>query len=212
MGKGQDFERTICKELSLWYSQGEREDVFWRTAGSGARATTRAKIGKITANSAGDIGYLDSFGKPFCDYFMIEVKSGYTKRKRINYKKLAESTEKKDLQKTLKNRTKGIDVLDFLDCNGKVVLEDWAIKAKQQITDTTKKCILIIFQRDGKKPCVLMEYSNFADFTSIFGGVVGFLLINPKYVIITLERFKEWIDVDLLNQYVLCVRKLKLKQ
>jgi len=43
MAKGSSFEREICTILSKWWTNNERDDVFWRTAGSGARATTRSK-------------------------------------------------------------------------------------------------------------------------------------------------------------------------
>lgn len=75
--KGSAFEREICKNLSLWFSHGEREDLFHRTAGSGARSTRRAKRGKRTANSAGDIGYLDAAGKPLMEAITFELKCGY---------------------------------------------------------------------------------------------------------------------------------------
>jgi hypothetical protein len=75
--KGSAFEREICKKLSLWFSHGNREDLFHRTAGSGARSTVRAKKGKATANSAGDIGYLDAIGKPLIEAITFELKCGY---------------------------------------------------------------------------------------------------------------------------------------
>jgi len=77
MRKGSSFEKEICKQLSLWFSHDEREDLFYRTAGSGARSTSRAKRGKTTANSAGDIGYLDASGKPLMEAITFELKCGY---------------------------------------------------------------------------------------------------------------------------------------
>jgi len=77
MRKGSSFERTVCRQLSLWFSYGKNEDLFYRTAGSGARSTARAKKGKTTANSAGDIGYLDAAGKPLIEAITFELKCGY---------------------------------------------------------------------------------------------------------------------------------------
>ncbi len=81
--KGSSFEREICKKLSLWWTQdipgGPRDDVFWRTAGSGARATTRAKRGRATANSHGDITATDPVGRPLLDLITFECKKGYSK-------------------------------------------------------------------------------------------------------------------------------------
>lgn len=55
MGKGQDLERSISRQLSLWWSNGEADDWFWRASQSGGRATQRAKKGMRTLNSAGDL-------------------------------------------------------------------------------------------------------------------------------------------------------------
>jgi len=77
MAKGGDFERTICKELSLWWTYGKRDDVFWRSSQSGGRATTRHKQGKSTAGSCGDIAAIDPKGLPLLDLMTIEVKRGY---------------------------------------------------------------------------------------------------------------------------------------
>lgn len=77
-GKGSKFERDICKTLSLWWTSGENDAVFWRTAGSGGRATNRAKKGRSTANAYGDICALDPVGQPFLDVFCLELKKGYS--------------------------------------------------------------------------------------------------------------------------------------
>ncbi len=77
--KGSVFEREICTQLSLWWTGGARTDIFWRTAGSGARATTRAKSGQTTANHYGDLCAIDPIGQPFVDFFTCEAKRGYNK-------------------------------------------------------------------------------------------------------------------------------------
>ena len=77
MAKGGDFEREICKQLSLWWTKGERDDVFWRTSGSGARATVRAKKGLNTSLSHGDITAIDPIGVPFIQRVTVEIKRGY---------------------------------------------------------------------------------------------------------------------------------------
>lgn len=79
MAKGGEFERAKCKELSLWWSEGERDDVFWRTSGSGARATVRAKRGKTTFGQSGDIAATHPDGLPFLGVFNMELKRGYNK-------------------------------------------------------------------------------------------------------------------------------------
>lgn len=74
-GKGSGFERAICKQLSLWWTDGERDDIFWRTSGSGARAKVRGK--KQTFGQYGDVQATDPIGQPLIDRFTIEIKRGY---------------------------------------------------------------------------------------------------------------------------------------
>lgn len=76
MAKGSSFEREICKTLSLWWTGGERSDVFWRSSQSGGRATQRAKTGKRTFGSYGDISAVDPIGQPLLKLFTIELKRG----------------------------------------------------------------------------------------------------------------------------------------
>lgn len=75
--KGSSFERELCKRFSLWVSKGKRDDLFWRTAGSGARATTRRKGNKTTENSSGDMMCLAQEGSWLLDCFTFEFKRGY---------------------------------------------------------------------------------------------------------------------------------------
>ncbi len=75
--KGSQFERDLCVEFSEWFSYGKREDLFWRTGGSGARATVRHKAGKQTTGQHGDIGLSDPAGKPLLDVFTFSLKRGY---------------------------------------------------------------------------------------------------------------------------------------
>lgn len=77
MGKGADFERSISKRLSLWWTRGERDDVFWRTSNSGGRATARRNSGKKTKNQEGDICAIDPAGQSLVDLVSIELKKGY---------------------------------------------------------------------------------------------------------------------------------------
>ena len=77
MAKGGEFERKMAKEISKWWTDGERDDIFWRTAGSGGRATVRAKQGKSTAGGCGDLTATDPSGFPLIDLCTIELKKGY---------------------------------------------------------------------------------------------------------------------------------------
>ena len=77
--KGSAFERVVSKQLSLWWTHGERDDVFWRTSGSGARAKTRSKTGEKTFGQYGDVQATDPIGQPLIDWVTIEIKKGYSK-------------------------------------------------------------------------------------------------------------------------------------
>ena len=70
--KGAAFEREICKRLSLWVSEGKREDVFWRSAMSGGRATLLARSGKQAA--LGDVSAVHALGHTLINHVHIECK------------------------------------------------------------------------------------------------------------------------------------------
>lgn len=72
--KGSEFERSICKKLSSWATNGERDDIFWRTSLSGGRATVNLKKGKINQQHVGDICAIDAIGYEFTDIFYTELK------------------------------------------------------------------------------------------------------------------------------------------
>lgn len=72
--KGAQFEREVCKRLSLWVSGGADEDLFWRSAMSGGRATVAGKDGKVLRRQAGDITATSKEGCSLTDRFYIECK------------------------------------------------------------------------------------------------------------------------------------------
>ena len=72
--KGGSFEREICKKLSEWVSNGKSDDLFWRSAMSGGRATVRKKKDKETASGQGDITAVTPAGNKLTDRFVIECK------------------------------------------------------------------------------------------------------------------------------------------
>ena len=72
--KGAEFERQVCKSLSLWISGEERDDLFWRTAMSGGRATIGRKAGKMRSAQSGDISAIHPLGAPLVAQFIVECK------------------------------------------------------------------------------------------------------------------------------------------
>lgn len=72
--KGAGFERQTCKALSLWVSGGKREDLFWRSAMSGGRATVAARRGAKVSAQAGDITATHEDGHVLTNTWLIECK------------------------------------------------------------------------------------------------------------------------------------------
>jgi hypothetical protein len=75
--KGSTFERKICKRLSLWWTSGKHDDIFWRSDTSGGRATSRK--GKRTYGQHGDICAKHPSGRALIELCAIECKHGYVK-------------------------------------------------------------------------------------------------------------------------------------
>lgn len=73
--KGSSFEREVCNDLSRLILPNSDETVFWRTAMSGGRATSRFKKGKKDARQIGDITSVHPAGDWFIALFMVECKS-----------------------------------------------------------------------------------------------------------------------------------------
>lgn len=73
-GKGQQWERDVCRLLSSWVSVGERMDLFWRSASSGGRATEALKKGEFLSAQAGDIVAVAAGGMPLTERFLVECK------------------------------------------------------------------------------------------------------------------------------------------
>lgn len=80
--KGSAFEREVCKRLSLWVTNGKSEDVFWRSAMSGGRATVGARKGKDLRRQAGDITAVAPEGHSLTERYYIECK--HVKQLRID--------------------------------------------------------------------------------------------------------------------------------
>jgi len=72
--KGGKFEREICKKLSLWITNGDKEDCLWRSAISGGRATVAHRKGK-EVRQGGDICSVSPEGHQLTDHWFIECKN-----------------------------------------------------------------------------------------------------------------------------------------
>jgi hypothetical protein len=72
--KGAEWERHCCKRLSLWVTKGERDDIFWRTAMSGGRATFQLRRDIVNRAQAGDMTAIAAEGVALCERYLFEYK------------------------------------------------------------------------------------------------------------------------------------------
>lgn len=174
--KGSSFERKICKTISLWLTDGKRDDVVWRTAGSGGRATVRAKRSCRTANAAGDMCATDPIAQPFIDKVLIEMKKGYT------------------------NGSERIDVLKLIDSpNSKksVLLLQWWLKAKKEARFANREEVWIVFERDRGK-AILMTRGDYVKALERRQGMsyphptISTCIDRARFIFTTLENFIGW--------------------
>ncbi len=74
--KGNNFERDCSRMLSLWWTNGKRDDAIWRSASSGA-LTTVGK-GRYLAHT-GDFAATDGEAELLFKHVIIEAKRGYNR-------------------------------------------------------------------------------------------------------------------------------------
>ncbi len=125
--KGGEYERVTCKQLSLWVTDGARDDIFWRSAMSGGRASVQFKKGKTNQTQSGDISAIDPLGAWIVENFILEIKSykdldvasGILNQKGLLYnfwvelKNKAAKINKKPILVAKQNRVKAIVVISF---------------------------------------------------------------------------------------------------
>lgn len=182
--KGSKFERDVCYRLSDWWAEGQSHDdvLFWRTAGSGGRATTRHRKGKRTTSAhCGDLAAVNEFGRPLTDLITFELKRGY-------------------------NRQSGSCVADLFDrmdhaSAKKPIFAEWIEQARESAKRAGSPYWMIIQQRDRKecmcffrlalyekicydewKPCPLLSltYEEDERVTTVVGMRLGDFLEHTK--------------------------------
>jgi len=188
-GKGSQFERDVCRQLSLWWSEGENDDVFWRTSQSGGRATTRAKSGKKTRGQEGDIAATDPSGFVMTKLFTMELKRGY-------------------------NDSDPIHCLDWADGMAQQKFDKFLCQAEAARSRSGSKYWLIIHKRDKRQPMCYFPTQLVKDFGNDFkwtytanfrimlknGPVIRFtgMPLKPFLAVVSPDRlklmYKEWGD------------------
>jgi hypothetical protein len=72
--KGSSFERLIATQLSLWVTNGQKRDIFWRSSLSGGRSTVAGRKGHNLSRQAGDICAIAPEGHALMDRCYLELK------------------------------------------------------------------------------------------------------------------------------------------
>ena len=182
-GKGSEFERKICKILSLWWSNNERDDIFWRTSQSGGRATERKKKGMKTAGSYGDMTAIHESGKDFERTFLIEFKKGYNK---------------------------DVGALMLVDGRQKEpALLKWWIKNEKIKRENNRKFGILIFERNRRHPCIMMDEVLFGSLEQYTGNwtlsnliQINFVSIDSTLIIVPLYPFLEWCSSESMKLFI----------
>jgi hypothetical protein len=177
MAKGGNFEREVAVLLSKWWSDGKRDDIFYRSQASGGRFTSRRKVGKDTALQGGDITASDPIGEPLMKKWSIEIKTGYGKK-----------------------TDSGIvrwDLLDFMDSRQKAPVLQKMWEQCYRDAELTLRQPILIFRRNGRTPCIMFTKDYFLWLEQCFGFYYGdYVQISADVfvcMIMPLTNFFEWI-------------------
>lgn len=188
--KGAGFEREVCTALSLWWSEGERDDIFWRSNASGARATQRRKVGKDTAYQGGDTTFSDPIGEPLIRHWSIECKTGLGKREVVKDKK----------GKVVKVVNHTWDILDLIDSQQNTTVFEKIWRQCSGDAETTGRVPVLIFRRNARKKCICFEKTYISTMILYFNvkpkninTITVFTSRGDAVEIMLLEDFFRWI-------------------
>lgn len=188
--KGNSFQWSVCKSLSLAWTDGERDDIFCPSQSSGARATQRHKSGKETKYQSSDITFSDPIGEPLIRFFNIECKTGYGRKSKDS---------KGQVVKT------NWDLLDLLDSkqSDPVILSFWKQCKEDALKNNTEP--ILIFRRNNRGTCICfpfsMEGNSNINITKI-GSVVEETIPLEKQLAIFLNFEKDNAIVMGLNYFL----------
>ena len=182
MSKGDSFERDRSRALSLWWSEGKRDDLFWRN---------RTRITSKTPNKErqlGDLTTVHTEGIPFIETFNVEFKIGYSKTK-----------------KGTRHRVIPWDLLDIIDGKGKTFQEFW----QQTTSDAffSHRIPMLIFKRDHHSPVVAMYAKDIRKLEELNGTNTKYPFLTVNIVdfqaveLYGFEAFFQWLRPDVVKVY-----------
>ena len=185
--KGSQFEREIPVALSKWWTNGEREDVFWRRD-SGARAKRRSREGKHTFGAHGDICAIDPIGLPLTNIMTLELKRGYGQWS------LMDVIDRPPMRKGQKNRT----LQKFEEFLEQVVEDSQAVNTYPVlITKRDKRQELIILPHTL---LVKMKRYHFLKPPSLTVSIEGCEQSSYKFTALHFYSFLEWCNPSFFKQ------------
>lgn len=182
--KGSQFERAICKTLSLWFSDGTTDDLFWRSSQSGGRAKTRSKTGKSTFGSYGDIAAVHPSGLALTQSCILELKRGY----------------------------KQWSIMDVLDAKprgravepAKQTFELFIDQMEEDKKISGIRYCALIFQRDQRHAGIAIETDLLMKMRS-HSGPINFPFLRYRvrhdFMITTLDYFLDWASPSFFAEY-----------
>ena len=196
---GNAFQREICKKLSLACSNGEHDDIFISTSGSGSRGTIRKKAGKKTqVTQHGDIDYENPMGKPLINIWSIECKTGY-------------GTTRKTKEGITKSNWCLLDCIEGGSENP-MFLDFWLQTLED--AETSKREPILIFRRNNKQPCIVFkkEYWNYLmiNYISLF-NIFPFdnIILNISGENLIIISFKDFLTI--MNRNLLEFAKMSIQ-
>lgn len=232
MSKGFSDEREVATDLSLWWTEYERDDVIWRTSGSGARATTRQKAGKTTAAGHGDLTFTDPIAKPLFDVLYIENKRGYSNTSmRLKPKNVKDTIKKMHgpMPKTKKKRTReqyqkelisklfsktkkggrGVDVLNHVDSMNEEgrLIEEWWEDAEYKRSQTDILFSMIILRRDFRQRVAIFSLELYNNIRirrgmDIPANKIILFTGTHKLVIVAFNQFLGWCTPEIIKSFL----------
>lgn len=173
--KGSTFERAICRTLSMWFSEGASDAIFWRSAQSGGMAKVRSKVGKKTFGSYGDISAVHPSGLALTQTCILELKRGYKQWSPFD---VLDAKPKGSATKPAKQTFE-----NFID----------QIAADKRISGIPYSAL--IYQRDHRHAGIAVETPLLMKMRSFCGNFdFGFIRYKVKvdYTFLTLDAFLEW--------------------
>jgi len=181
MAKGGNYEREIAKKLSLWYTDGKRDDLVCRTDSSGGRASVRTKNKKVTNRYLyGDLKHSDDACLPMFNRWSIELKTGYMVGKDTRW-----------------------DILDILDSKQKepTIIKFWVQCVRD--ADLSRREPILIFRRNGRASCIMIDETYVGKLENLCGDynqkAIDFTILDEigdlkLLMVFNLDSFLEWID------------------